>query len=70
MGSFYESCTAAMMTVLAVDKLSLADLQAQVQLQSRDFGDYDWLKAEDVVLSERDQLQLQLLQERLLTTRT
>lgn len=59
-----------MMTVLTLGELSLADLQAQVQLESRGFGDYDWLKVEDVALSDRDRLQLQVLQERLLTTRT
>ncbi len=48
----------------------MEDIQHQVQLTSRGLGDYAWLNVEDVIIGERDQLQFQLLQERLLTTRT
>ncbi len=58
------------MVALFMEQLSLEDIQHQVQLMSRGLGDYAWLNVEDVALGERDQLQLQLLQERLLTTRT
>ena len=58
------------MIALMLGNLSLEDLQQQVQLTSRGLGDYVWLDIENVEIGERDQFQLQVLQERLLTTRT
>ena len=58
------------MVALTLGKLSLEDIQRQVQLTSRGLGDYAWLDVAGVEIGDRDQLQLQVLQERLLTTRT
>ncbi len=58
------------MTTLTLGKLSLKDLQNQVNLISKGLGHYGWLQTDEIPLSELEQSQLQILQTRLTTTRT